>query len=421
MPPDELVWDHFDLRRRVGVNLYSLLQDIIMAAHSKRRYVRIDYRKEADSLKVTLRHVRAQVRELMEHGLLKRGEGEFRRSYMPMYENFGTVNLGGPVKHPNYKRRGPGQADEIHAKEITDERQAGPQDAAEMADSAARGSGEFDGGSLDECVVGAQVPDQGHGYVREYCEPEVHVGVGSRVLGFTRGTPDDHRSPDAAAADSGGNVLPGDGAGGDGERGLECPACHGTGRIEASDGDPGGPKEEAGFPFGSHEPGGSDIVTAPKKEAGFPFIPPEKEAGFPPRETYCPWNWTCVYLMKDLASAKSIVDLKSLKQAEQSQSLLASEITELNDWISKQAWGRIDSMRRVGLSDAEARPVVELLHSVRYRVHQFLGFLRLEHITISPERREITGLLISLVKRMPAFASYPARNRSIDRSGGPPG
>jgi hypothetical protein len=67
------------------------------------------------------------------------------------------------------------------------------------------------------------------------------------------------------------------------------------------------------------------------------------------------------------------------------------------------------------------RPVVERIHAAGYRVDCFVTFLRDQKVTLSPDRENVTGLLIRLVEKFAAFARYRSPNRANDPSGGPPG
>jgi hypothetical protein len=170
------------------------------------------------------------------------------------------------------------------------------------------------------------------------------------------------------------------------EQTRPCPVCHGTGRV---------PAREIYFPPG--------------------------EIHFAPAETQ---------FREILASATNQMPgdrPKKVLEVVKKQAVLASDPTEgqLDQWISRQPWGRIDNLRRRGLTDAEARPVIDRIHAGDKRVEHFVSYLRAERITISPDpggRINITGLLIRLVDKMLAFARpYSADRPSDNRSCGPPG
>jgi hypothetical protein len=121
------------------------------------------------------------------------------------------------------------------------------------------------------------------------------------------------------------------------------------------------------------------------------------------------------------------ISLDSGKASKESPAL-AFDPTEgqLSEWISRQPWGRIDSTRRRGLSDAEAWPVIDRIHAGGKRVEHFVFWLNQVGVTISADEggriQNIRGLLIKYVDKMLAFARpYPADRRPLDRSGGPPG
>lgn len=126
-----------------------------------------------------------------------------------------------------------------------------------------------------------------------------------------------------------------------------------------------------------------------------------------------------------LAPVKTLLEVS--KQAESLLAFERAEIAALSEWISNQPWGHIGGDRKRGLSDGEARPVVQLLHSVRCTVDHFIGYTRLYGRTISADRegsriRSITAILIALVQEMPAFRrAYSARERADERSTDPPG
>jgi hypothetical protein len=192
-----------------------------------------------------------------------------------------------------------------------------------------------------------------------------------------------------------GNIFPEPGSPGEpadqDNRMVECPVCHGSGYISVDR----PPDPEIYFP-----PGEMQIAPAENDFRRIAAIGTKHEA---------------------TGGLKKLVEFKEVKK----QAMLAvSDPTEgqLDYWISRQEWGRIDSTRRRGLSDEESRPVIDRIHAGGKRVEHFVFWLNQTGVTISAERTNITGLLIRLVDKMLAFARpYPADRRPLDRSGGPPG
>lgn len=115
-----------------------------------------------------------------------------------------------------------------------------------------------------------------------------------------------------------------------------------------------------------------------------------------------------------------IEDVK--KQAEQTPLAFAEDVDALNEWVRRQPWAHIDSMRSRILSQDEARPVIERLRSHGLPVPLFVRYLHEHNKTMSADRMNPTGLLNWLVDNF-AAVMRPIRpaNRAADRLSAPPG
>lgn len=123
---------------------------------------------------------------------------------------------------------------------------------------------------------------------------------------------------------------------------------------------------------------------------------------------------------KDFPSLKTL-DVRSRKASKAKP--LASETHALNEWLSREEWGRVSSTERKGLLEAEAQPVIDLLGSVGYDVSDFLVYIQMPPVTtIGRNVDNIVALLISIVRKMPAFArAYSGEKRRFERFDGSPG
>jgi len=145
-------------------------------------------------------------------------------------------------------------------------------------------------------------------------------------------------------------------------------------------------------------------------DSGNPLPPAVMEIR--PKETYCPWNWPCAILSKDIARPKKLVQI----QNEQARTACLPEDSRIvNDWISHEPWGRVNALTRQGLGDGQIRPFLLRLKAAGFTAVQFVEEMIRQDVTILADRTNITGLLISLIRRMPA-PPIPRENEQGDRS-----
>lgn len=163
-----------------------------------------------------------------------------------------------------------------------------------------------------------------------------------------------------------------------------------------------------GEPSGDSPSGPSSEIDFTPNEIDCPS--PEMDCRKP--ETYCPWNWPCPHLSNRLVEIKKVAPIE--EQAKPEEPALASgEAATINFWMARQPWGRINSLTRRGLTDAQMAPVLAELRAcgrtaaelIEYHVH--LG-------TVISNPDNIVGLLIRFIRALPPRA-YSAPNRAPDR------
>lgn len=158
---------------------------------------------------------------------------------------------------------------------------------------------------------------------------------------------------------------------------------------------------------------------------GYLEQPVEAEMQFPPYENtfssarkYNSALAPLSHTIRALSRAPKNLEESREEEKQARPCLLDPTEEQLSRWAAYQPYG---GTRRTGLSPEEMRPVVERIHAAGYRVDCFVTFLRDQKVTLSPDRENVTGLLIRLVEKFAAFARYRSPNRANDPSGGPPG
>jgi hypothetical protein len=400
-PPDEPMWNYSELRERVGVPRHSLLLDVILSAQGKRRFVRIDVQKTAASFRRTMSYIRSLLRDLVEYGYLARSMTE-ASAFMPLYENFQTADrIGDTITHPGYRRRKPGEENEDDDEQARLE-QGGEEGGEEVGcrdEPVAQGTGELEAGSVDGCAAYSDAPGSG-----SPGGSQVHIRADSQIRGFSgrgAGTVEEHERDVADVGDDG-SVLPDERVEGNRDVQRICPTCNGTGRVSVGSIDAPATRKPA-----SVASSGTGSLVSPAQvdlrvlESHFAQTTPKS-------------------LNLNIAAAAKMLDITREEQAkEQTVLAFAAELEKLNAWVIRQPWAHASNDRRRMLDDAEARPVIEAIHAEGYTAEQYVNWQLAAGVTLSRDRENVTGLLISLIPRR--RRAYSAADRANDRSTDPPG